>query len=344
MLSVTTNSNDVFLAGGYVGVDPALIADGTIGRLVQYSTGTFTTVCRTDQVLWWATAARDGSGAIFAAGEGGRVIRYQGGRCDTLNLDVTYPEGAPTFFGAVALSSTDVWLVGGSALPTGPRGVLVHWNGTTFTQEATLPTRAQHANLFKIDSDGMQLFVVGTQGTVIERDTSGAWREADVTVRTEDNSLFTVSCASSDCWAVGGTGVALNLHRQGMDGGVSSWASRGSIGSVAFDDITGLNGVWTQNPSNVWMVGNFGTTVHTNPGSSVAYRVSAETTATLHSVGGNSSVVIAAGGELSVTNATQRGVILVRGDSSPQFTFDGQTFQATGDLRSSLGGTGQGGR
>lgn len=52
-------------------------------------------------------------------------------------------------------------------------------------------------------------------------------------------------------------------------------------------------------------------------------------------------MVLAVGGELDVRAPTQRGVILVRGDDSASFTFDGQTYQAVGELRRSLGGTGQ---
>jgi len=339
------SAQHAYIAGCYVGVDATTIADGTVGRLVEYTRGTFRTLCRTDQVLWWVTGAADGSGTIFIVGEGGRVMRYSGGHCETLPLGVTYPEGLPTFFGAYAPSSTELWLVGGSAQPTGPRGVLVHWDGTSFRQEMSLPTDAQHANLFKVDmrtTDG-HLQLVGTQGVILDRDpTTGTWSDVQAGIRTQDNWFFTVSCNGAACWAVGGSGQGL-IASTTNGNVIGPWQERDVIGTTDLSDLPGLNGVFVQNQSNVFIVGTGGTTMHTN--GSVVYRPpTAPTTATLHGVGGNNTVVISVGGELSVTNATQRGVILIRGDDSPQFTFDGQPFMATGDLRTSLGGTGQGGR
>ncbi|MEI8256887.1 MAG: hypothetical protein WCJ30_14535 [Deltaproteobacteria bacterium] len=324
-----------FLAGGYVQVDPAAIVDGTVGRLVEYTPGTFVTRCRTDHVLWWVSGAPDGS-AVFAAGEGGRVVRYRRGTCETLTFDVTYPEGAPTFFGAYAAAPDDVWFVGGSALPNGPRGVLVHWDGAAFHQETGLPVAAQHANLFKIDRDQSGRFVVvGTQGVAIARDPStGAWASLASDVRTSDNTFFTVSCRA-DCYTVGGIGLGLVAR---ISSGVTMLTS---VGTIPVDELPGLNGVFMQDPSNAFIVGTRGYTMHTT--GAVSYSPpTAPTTATLHGVGGNARVVLAAGGELGVTDASQRGVILVRGDDSATFTFDGVAFVASGSLRTSLGGAGQG--
>lgn len=66
-----------YLAGGYVGVDPARLDGRPPGRLLVYrAPGTFRTLCTADAVLWW-TAAVDG--APWAAGERGRVVRYREG-------------------------------------------------------------------------------------------------------------------------------------------------------------------------------------------------------------------------------------------------------------------------
>lgn len=324
-----------FIAGGYVQVDPHAIADGTVGRLVEYTPGTFVTRCRADHVLWWVSGISDGS-VVFAVGESGRVIRYHSGECDTLTLDVTYPEGLPTFFGAYALAANDVWLVGGSALPSGPRGVLVHWDGAAFHQEVGLPAAAQRANLFKIDRDQAGRFVVvGTQGVVLARDGStGAWSELASDVRPTDNTFFTVSCRG-ECYAVGGTGVGLVAN---ITTGVTML---NSVGTVPSDELPGLNGVFMQTPRDVFIVGTRGYTLHTSGIASYS-PPTAPTTATLHGVGGNARVVLAVGGELGVSDATQRGVILVRGDDRATFTFDGTEFAASGSLRTSLGGAGQG--
>jgi photosystem II stability/assembly factor-like uncharacterized protein len=328
-----------FLAGGYVGVPHAAIADGRVGRLVEYTAGAFTTRCTTDEVLWWVEGHTDAANTqvVFAAGEGGRVLRYRGTTCERLDTGLTYPEGAPTFWGIHVERPDDVWLVGGSALPTGPRGVLVHYDGTAFRQEADLPMEARVENLYKIDrADDGSLLVVGSGGLMLRRDPgTGRWSTVSTGVRVNDNRLFTVSCSVGQCYAVGGAGSGIVLAQAG---GVTDWRT-----VAGFEDLPGLNGVWVQDPRNVWIVGNNGLTMHTNGVAS--YRPpAAPTRATLHGVGGNASFVMAAGGELSTTTPDQRGVILVRGDDAPTFTLDGQAYTASGDLRSSLGGAGQGGR
>ena len=60
------------------------------------------------------------------------VVRYRAGAtgCETLTVDAVYTQGAPTFWGISAAAADDVWFVGGSALPDGPRGVVVHYDGT----------------------------------------------------------------------------------------------------------------------------------------------------------------------------------------------------------------------
>jgi hypothetical protein len=184
------------------------------------------------------------------------------------------------------------------------------------------------------------LTVVGSGGVVIQRDPgTGAWSDVMTGARTSDNRLFTVSCDHVDeqCWAVGGEGMGLVLRGNG-----NQLQPLTSIGAMQLDYLPGLNGVYMQDVRNVFIVGTAGFTMHTN-GTVMYTPPTAATTATLHGVGGYGPLVIAVGGELSVSTPDQRGVILVRGDNARSFTFDGQVFMATGNLRMSLGGTGQGG-
>ena len=350
----TGQPGHAFIAGGYVQVDSAMVPGGAVGRLVEYTagptttagTGTFVTRCTTDRVLWWVTGAGDGSGTVFAVGEGGRVLRYRSGQCDTLTFDLVYPQGVPTFWGGYASSATDLWLVGGTAAPLGPRGVLVHWDGTRFHQETTVPMAAQLDNLYKIDRNGDgHLVVVGTRGRLLDSGPIGPtggtdlpWSVVPLTLRPSDTTLFTVSCGrfnSPTCYAVGGIGVGLLIRSETT----GSWAPVSTLGDAGLDDLPGLNGVFVQDQANIFIVGTRGFTMHTN--GLVQYRATPPTTATLHGVGGTFGYVLAVGGELDVPNATQRGVILVRGDTSPTFTFDGMSYTASGSLRTSLGGSGQ---
>ncbi len=330
-----------FVAGGFVGVDHSRLPPSGVGRLLEYRRAQFTTRCTSNEVLWWVTGVRDSGGAmvVYAAGEGARVIRFRNGACETLETGLMFPEGMPTFWGILARAVDDVWFVGGSASPTGPRGVLVHYDGTTFERVSDLPVAAQTLNLYKVDAatDGT-IIVVGERGMILYRPPGvTAWSVANANARASDNRLFTVSCARTGqplCYAVGGSGVGLLLRYSG-----------GAWSSLAFaEESPGLNGVAVQDANNIFIVGVDGTTIHHN-GQTVGrnnYRPAmALTSATLHGVGASTTVVLAVGGELNTNTPEQRGVILVRGDDSPTFTLDGQSFMASGQLRRSLGGAGQ---
>lgn len=330
-----------WLVGGYVGVDPTTVPDRRVGRLVEYANGTFVTRCTTDQVLWWVTGVRDGgSTAVWAVGEGGKVLRYRDGRCTELPLGITFDEGPPTFWGILARATNDFWLVGGSAQPNGPRGVIVRGDGAGF-RRVTPPTEAAEQNLYKVSQTSSSLVIVGAGNTILRGTLDGVFASEPAPARGGDNRLFTVSCFGSECYAVGGAASGFVLHIGGFNNTLQPDAA--SPWSEFLRELPGMNGVWMQDSNNVWMVGANGTTVHTN-GIQVFRPSTMLTQATLHGVGGiGTSVVIAVGGELGVSNASQRAVVLVRdaSRSGAVYTFDGMRFQATGSLRRSLGAVGQ---
>ncbi|MDO9016287.1 MAG: hypothetical protein Q8S73_10135 [Deltaproteobacteria bacterium] len=328
------NAGRAYLSGGFVGVDPARLDAQSAGRLLVYRhPGTFTTLCAADAVLWW-TAPVDG--APWAAGERGRVVRYREGvGCEAVATGLTFPEGEPTYWGFTQVGNV-TWFVGGSASPTGPKGVLVRYDGSAFTR-VEVPPEAREVNLYKVSarSNG-QLVVVGERGVAF-RVVDGAAAALDPTrIEGSDNRLFTVSCQGTSCWAVGGQNTGVVLMGTGQDG--LEWQPRG------FEDARGWNGVWFADDSNAFLVGVNGQTMHTNGLRSFLAR--SLTPATLHGVGGwvradGGIVAIAVGGELDTADLTQRAVILLRGDDSAAFTVDGRAFVPTGELRRSLGGAGQ---
>ncbi len=127
-----------------------------------------------------------------------------------------------------------------------------------------------------------------------------------------------MSCLGAACWAVGGqnTGVVLRGETVTLPDTTSGfrWQPRD------FTEARGWNGVWFADATNTFVVGVNGQTMHTNGFQSFMAR--SLTPATLHGVGGwvrpdgSSTVVLAVGGELDTADATQRAVILVRGDDS----------------------------
>lgn len=333
------NGRRALLVGGFVGVAPERLGANPAGRLVEYRNGAFITRCTTDQVLWWIDGRTDeGVTTVYAVGEGGRVLRYDGGTCVNVDTGLTFAEGPVTWWGVLVRGARDVWAVGGSAQPTGPRGVVAHYDGTAWRRVADVPGRAREENLYKIArvSDD-EMLIVGAGGVALRASAAGL-REVPVSVRASDNRLFTASCRDDGtCFAVGGAGSGLMLVGEPLgDAGMSS--------APLGEELSGLNGVWVQDRANVFAVGVNGTNLHTNGLSRFVGRAS--TPATLHGVGGWSTpeetVVLAVGGELGEPTTTQRGVVLVRESASRAvYTFDGRTFTAEGELRRSVGGRGQ---
>lgn len=233
-------AGSLWLAGGFVGVDPARLT-GTgmsAGRLVEYTSGRFTTRCRANAVLWWAHGVeRNGATPeVWAVGEGGTVLRYRDGACETLPLGITFAEGPPTFWGVWAESPTDVYLVGGSALPTGPKGVLVHYDGASFTRITALPEAARGENLYKITRAASRYLVVGSGGTLLRVGDRGAEVTAlSAPINSSDNRMFTVSCFGASCFAVGGV--------------ASGFVLRGSPGANVFPRLESLTGLSTSTAS-----------------------------------------------------------------------------------------------
>jgi len=326
-----------YLTGGFVGVDPAVVPRGAAGRLVEYRwPGRFITRCTTDRALWWVSGVEGATGAIelWAVGDGGRVVRVRDDRCEPVATGLPTPDGEPTYWGVLARAPDDVWIVGGSARPDGPRGVLLHGDGTSWRQER-LPEAARAENLYKIAADGDTLYVVGSGGLVLRRDVrSGEWERLDVAVATSDDRLFTVSCAGGACFAVGGSGAGLVLT-----GGVGGWNALASVGDASLDALPGLSGVWARGADDVLLVGANGATLHLG-GGGLRGPGRPLTAATLHGVGGFDDVALAVGGELSNATASQRGVILVLGDPEPDITLDGRLYTA-GAVQGSRPGGGQ---
>lgn len=322
-------AHHAWLAGGYVGVDPAAVGDGRVGRLVRYDDGALTTVCTADRVLWWVQGVRVGDEeVVFAAGEGGRVLRYRGGRCESLATGDLWPEGAPTFFGLLARSPDDVTFVGGST-GDGPRGVLLHWDGASFARvDDRLPAAARARTLYKIAEGALGTFIVGEAGTLLQRGADGRWATVDVSLPPGDDRLFTVACdrVAARCFAVGGSAQGAVLR-----GDASGWRA-----PPGFEGLPGLAGVSMQDANSTFLVGAYGFTMHTN--NVTTYRPTTPSTpAGLHAVGTNASLAVAVGGELDTATVAQRAVVLVRGEAGTRFTFDGRAYEASGTVRPTLG-------
>jgi len=319
-----------YVAGGYVAVPRVDVADGNLGRLLRYEAGAFVTVCRTPQVLWWVQGGLDGT--VVAAGQDGIVLRYRedDGSCDVSYVDGDWPSGLPTLWGLYGTHANDVRFVGGSVAPDGPKGVILHWDGTTYVREPVPP--GAELNLFKIAQAEDRLYVVGDGGTILRRFDTGAgdWLADPPVPLGVDSTLFTISCASTgiSCVAVGGRSAGSVV----ISDGVGGWRRNAQLSAPP-----GLNGVAVESSASVYIVGERGQTLHYN-GTGFYEPPRALTTNPLHGVASNTYLTIAVGGEIGNATVDQRGTILVRGISSrAEYTLDGRVFEASGAPRRALG-------
>jgi len=322
-----------FVAGGFVGLDPARAPRGVAGRLLEYATpGRFVTRCTTDAALWWVSGLATEPTEVWAVGDRGRIVRLRGERCEVDSVGGAFEGGAPTLWGVLVRAPDDVWVVGGSPRPDGPRGVLLHGDGSTWRQEP-LPARAARENLYKIAADGDALVVVGSGGVILRREAGeGTWREVDSPVPAQAR-IFTTHCDRGRCFAVGGEASGFVLAGDAL--AWRPWASPGEN----LDALPALNGVWARGPEDVYAVGVDGLVLHL--GADGVHRpASSGTAATLHGVGGFGEVVLAVGGELDNASPAQRGVILVLDEDAADVTVDGVSY-LFGGIQASRVGAGQ---
>jgi hypothetical protein len=163
--------------------------------------------------------------------------------------------GAPstdnTLLGLAVTSTKDAWAVGTSSTATADHTLILHWNGTSWTQ-ATSPTPGGSDQLRSASAtSASNAWAVGASSdgskTVILRWNGTSWKPVASPSPTADNGLFGVAATSaSNAWAVGFTGTStLILAWNG-----TKWAK---IPSPAGDQLNSVAGI---SASNAWAVGD----------------------------------------------------------------------------------------
>lgn len=202
--------------------------DGGPGVMVRYDGESLCTEDDVaDRALWWIHGPREGE--WYAVGEAGRVVHSVDGVRTRMDVDTE-----ATLFGVWA-TETSLVAVGGH--PADNIGEIWRYDGTEWTPLATeLP-----GTVFKIyenwiigmdilyQLDGINLIPYPAMGRLL-------------TIRGR---------AADDVWAVGGFTSSLVIHWDG-----SAWTEVDSTGVGQ-----PLNGVWTGPGEDVWVAGNFGTTM-----------------------------------------------------------------------------------
>jgi hypothetical protein len=154
------------------------------------------------ETFWWVSGSS--STDVWFVGEQGRISHYDG----TAMKDV--PSGiTATIWGVTAFGPDDAWAVAGT--PEGgtgkPNDIVLRWDGSAWTQEA-LPGEPRGVSLFKVwGTSSDDLYVVGEQGTIWHRETSG-WTLETSDPPLSQSRLFTVhGCGKDEVYAVGGQSV-----------------------------------------------------------------------------------------------------------------------------------------
>jgi hypothetical protein len=143
--------------------------------------------------LWWVTGV---GGRIFAAGSGGRVVRYDPATGDLADLSTGVNV---VLFGVWGAATNDVWAAGGNDDGTMPRTALMHHDGVTWTS-VDLPPEANGRTLYKVwGAAADDVWACGQAGLVMHYD-GAAW---SVVPSDTFEALFTIHGASPTI-AVGG--------------------------------------------------------------------------------------------------------------------------------------------
>ncbi len=220
-----TGPDDVWVVGSDVGAGPELLHyDGSAWtRLATGQTAN----------LWWVAGLGDD---IWMAGEQGLIVRHD--RSTGAFEAATTPEPV-TMFGILPIASDDVWAVGGELIEN--RGVVWHFDGTTWTEDPEAAALSTEGTLYKIWGESSErLWAVGQGGVALVRSAEG-WAAAPVPV---ERNLFTVHGHGEDVVAVGGFIDGLLLEWDG-----SAWTDATPAGAPQ------LNGVWVDSDGSALAVG-----------------------------------------------------------------------------------------
>jgi hypothetical protein len=171
-----------------------------------------------------------------------------------------------------ARTATDAWAVGTRSADDRPNklaGVLLHWDGATWTTASETPVGIRAV----LNLPGSHI-AVGDAGHVFELSTGAAPAVRDLNPSVVPRLEGIWGASPSEMWAVGSTGAA--LHYDGT-----------AIREEATGVTSSLLDVWGTGPDDVWAVGERGTALRRSPpiaGSPVWTPVVTGTTTTLRAV------------------------------------------------------------
>jgi Quinohemoprotein amine dehydrogenase, alpha subunit domain III len=174
----------------------------------------------------WGTSSTD----IFAVGENGTILHYNGAIWDSMDSGVLV-----AMYDVWGSSSTDVFAVG-------QNGVICHYDGTGWSGMSS-GTNKNLEGVWGTASDNV--WAVGNNGTILNYDGT-SWDNVTSNTGTHLNGIWG-SC-STDVFAVGATGInGVIMHYDG-----ANWSQSPAQGHPDF------LGIWGAASDNVFVVGGQG--------------------------------------------------------------------------------------
>lgn len=239
---------------------------------------------------WVHGAAADD---VWVGGIHGTVLHWDGASWSDHSLDIE-----EAIWGVYAVSSTEVYAVGGESGFGGEDAVLLRLEGDAWAR-IDLPAEVEGlSNLFKVHHDGTDLWMVGFRGVALRGD--GQTMQAVPTGTTADLVTANRPVEGGPLLVVGGRGT-----------GVVAEVSGDAL-SVTAQAQAGLNGVQVYPSGNAVVVGEAGFSGLYEPDSDTLTDVLPVTQDVLHATWGQAGGrMLAVGGNLFTSDDTFLGTILI---------------------------------
>ena len=213
-----TSPSNVWIVGGFT------------GTILHYNGTSWSSALERQQIglLFgvWGGSASD----VWVLGDIVPALHYDGTKWSESG-SVT-----PTIFGMWGNSSSDIWAVGYSP---GPGGIIVHYNGATWSSVSAVTTQGLSGVWGTSASD---VWAAGANGVIVHYDGT-SW--SSVTSPTSQGLVSLWAASASDAWAVGYGGAI--VHYDG-----TSWSNMTS------GTTQDLFGIWGSSDSDMWAVGTSG--------------------------------------------------------------------------------------
>ncbi len=284
-----SSASNVFAVGGSPGAGEIYHYDGSSWNEMEMPAGV--------SLLVWVYGF--GPNEVFAVGEDGSAVRYDGAAWTKLETGTT-----EDLWGIWGATPSEMWVVGGSVGDGDPALLRFNASDNSFTPVAVPANDRSATSLFKVWGIGSKVFAVGERGLIIEYDGS-SWAQVPTGANADEDFVSLWGTSEDHIVAVGGRSSArLSVY----DG--TSWNTIKPTG------VPGLNAVFMAEAGEAIVGGTNGYVGSFDPDALALTAESAPTNQTVHALWAASPArFFGVGGRFS---APYTGLALVRvpGDAS----------------------------